>query len=123
VYSSCEDEDKLPGSKPEILLGKWENYRDIGWSYVSNYIHEIYEFTPKGGSIKQMKYIPEEDCYEDYYSDYFTDWSYSENEKTIYFLRKKERRTTRWEISVEELVPDFVRLGGILYEKKNYPKN
>jgi hypothetical protein len=90
---------------------------------MTEYIHEIYEFTPKGGSIKRLKYIPEGDRYEDYHTSYFTDWSYSESEKTIYFLRKKGRNTSRWEIYAEELNSDFVRLGGIIYDKKNNLKN
>jgi hypothetical protein len=103
--SSCQDdEDKLPGSKPEILLGTWENLRDVGF-ILANYIHETYEFTPSGGSIKQMKYFPDEDRYEDYHTSYFTDWSYDGNR--IYFIYKKGGYTNPWSRSVKELTSDY----------------
>jgi hypothetical protein len=112
--SSCQDdEDKLPGTKPEMLLGKWENLTNEG-GFIDNYIHETYEFTKTGGSIKQMKYFPDEDRYEDYHTSYFTDWSY--DGKEIYFLKKKGGYSDSWSKEVYELTPDFFVLDlGILY--------
>ncbi|MDR2009269.1 MAG: hypothetical protein LBQ22_02155 [Bacteroidales bacterium] len=89
VFSSCQDdEDKLPGSKPEILLGKWRAEYEASFMFGQvRHLIETYEFTSGGGSIKTVEYFPDEDCYEDDLTIHFTDWSYRENE--IYFLKKK----------------------------------
>jgi hypothetical protein len=97
-----------------MLLGTWENLRDVGF-ILANYIHETYEFTPSGGSIVKMRYFPDEDRYEEYYTRYFTDWSYEG--ETIYFMYKKGRSTERWQLSIRELTSESVRFGGIIYYK------
>jgi hypothetical protein len=118
VFSSCQDdEDKLPGSKLEILIGKWENvgnlyadflgYLKIGKRYTT------YEFTNTGGSITQLDYIAEEDRYEEPYIRYFTDWSYEG--ETIHFLRKKGRSTEKWDIYIYNLTQDSIGLGSTDY--------
>ncbi|KAA6337081.1 hypothetical protein EZS27_014793 [termite gut metagenome] len=107
--SSCQDdEDKLPGTKPEVLLGKWGNLTNVG-AFLDNYIYETFEFTKTGGSIKQMKYFPEEDRYEDYHASYFTDWSYDGN--YIHFLYKKGGFINTWSQPVYKLTLEFLSLG------------
>jgi hypothetical protein len=115
VYSSCEDEDKLPGSKPEILLGKWENLSTIsdgiGWfgSFTAGYRKEIYEFTEKSGSVIQLDSLIEDNKYKEHFIRHFTDWSYDGDE--IYFIEKKGKNTNRWSKPVSELTSDYFKLG------------
>jgi hypothetical protein len=86
--SSCEEEEKLPGTKPEILLGKWRGeYEASFMAAPTRYLIKTYEFTSGGGSIKTVEYFPNEDRYEDDYTLYFTDWSYDGTE--IHFLQKR----------------------------------
>ena len=113
--TSCEEEIKLPGSKPEILLGKWEYAYHSGFPYPGDYI-KTYEFRKKGGLITGLKYVPEEDKYEVYYTINITDWSYEG--KTIYFIEKRGNFTSQWELSIEELTEHSARLGGSMYYKK-----
>jgi hypothetical protein len=93
VYSSCEDEDKLPGSKPEILLGKWENVSTVGvglsWfgSYIYGHRKTIYEFTENGASVTKLDSLSEDDKYKEAYMAYFINWSY--DGENIHFFEKK----------------------------------
>ena len=114
--TSCDDEDKLPGSKPEMLLGTWERSYIAGFPLPLWNMVETYEFTKKGGEIIRLEYFPEEDRYEVDYTRNFTDWSYQG--ETIYFLRKKGSFTERWTLSVEELTDKSALLGGVLFYKK-----
>ena len=115
AYTSCEEEIKLPGSKPEILLGTWEGYFHNIWSH-RRHIVETYEFTKTGGCKTQSEYFPEEDRYEVFYTRNIADWSYEG--ETLYFVEKKGNYTGRWELSIEELTEHSARLGGSMYYKK-----
>jgi hypothetical protein len=118
--SSCQDdEDKLPGTKPEMLIGKWEGLPQI--SLIDfRYYFKIYEFTKTGGTIQDMEYFPSKDRREERFAEYFTDWSY-DGESTIYFLKKKGSQTSKWEKHIYELTPSYIKLGGIyeIYNKAN----
>jgi hypothetical protein len=111
--SSCEDEEnRLPGTKPDILLGKWErNYAATPiFTFETIFCSETYEFTLTGGSLKEVRYFPIEDRYEDYPTSYFTDWSY--DGKEIYFINeRKNGHISNWSQPVYELTSDFFRLG------------
>jgi hypothetical protein len=110
--SSCQDdEDKLPGAKPDLLIGEWEHNYSINpvFTFETVYYSKIYEFTPTGGKIKEREYFPDEDRYGEPYIIYFTDWSY--DGKELYFIEKKGQRIRKWSQPVYELTPDFFRLG------------
>jgi hypothetical protein len=95
LYSSCQDdEDKLTGTKPAILLGKWRYEHDSYFFFTPvRHLIETYEFTSRGGTLEVIEYFPEEDKYKDVYTSYYTDWSYDGSE--IYFIEKKGRYTSR----------------------------
>jgi hypothetical protein len=105
--SSCQDdEDKLPGTKPEILLGKWRGEYVVNSFLVPiRSIIETYEFTSGGGYIKKVNYYHGEDRYEDYHTHYFTDWSYDGH--TLHFIYKKGGYRNPWSYDVSELTPDY----------------
>ena len=113
--TSCEEEIKLPGSKPEILLGTWEYAFHSGFPNQGDYVY-TYEFFKKGGLYTESKYFPEEDQYKIYYTRNITDWSYER--EMIYFMAKTGNYTARWELSIEELTEQSAQLGGIMYYKK-----
>jgi hypothetical protein len=104
--SSCQEEEKLPGTKPEILLGKWRGeYEASFMAAPTRYLIKTYEFTSGGGSIKTVEYFPSEDRYEDYHTHYFTDWSY--DGYSLHFIYKKGGYTNPWSYDVSELTPDY----------------
>jgi hypothetical protein len=113
--SSCwdEEDDKLPGTKPEILIGKWEGLHRGGLFFDSHTWLERYEFTENGGFMVEQYYDPVENFFlePDTFS-YFANWSYlkeeGEKKATIYF---ENYRGSRWKLSVYELTPDSVKLG------------
>jgi hypothetical protein len=116
--SSCQDDDdKLSGTKPEILIGKWEKvgglHADFFGFLTIGKRWTTYEFTKTGGSITQLDYIAEENRYEDPYIRYFTDWSYEG--ETIHFLREKGRSIEKWDIYIYNLTQDSISLGSTDY--------
>jgi hypothetical protein len=119
LYSSCEEEEnKLPGTKPEMLFGKWENVDTLsdglpwfGSLGIAGYRWRTYEFTEKGGSLTQLDYIIEEDRYKEPFIRVFTNWSY--NGETIYFENIDGRNESHWGISIKEMTPDSIKLGSI----------
>jgi hypothetical protein len=111
--SSCEEEkEKLPGTKPEMLIGKWEGLRSGGLFFDSHTWFERYEFTETGGFMVKKYYDSIEKVFlKPDTSHYFANWSYSidkEGEPTIYF---ENYRGSRWQLSICKLTPDSVRLG------------
>jgi predicted glycosyl hydrolase (DUF1957 family) len=121
LYSSCEEEEnKLPGTKPEMLLGKWEKTDTFSEGFSSLFGAWViighqwitYEFTETGGSMTTLKYYIEEDKYEDPFIIDFTDWSYEG--ETIYFEKKyRKDRVRHWNLSIREMTPDSIKLGSI----------
>jgi len=114
--SFVDDESKLPpGTKPEMLFGKWQKYGDLysfiaGLSPAVGYYLETYEFTPEGGSITTLEYIIEEDKYREPCVTTFSNWCY--DGKCVEFLDKKSKNTySRWGKSVDELTSDYIKLG------------
>jgi hypothetical protein len=106
---SCEEEDKLPGTKPEMLIGKWEGLRSGGLFFDSHTYLERYEFTETGGFMVETYYDPVKKVFlEPDTSNYFANWSYSVMDEMIYF---ESYRGSRWKLSVCEITPDSVRLG------------
>ena len=123
VCPSCEEEDgkRPPGTKPEILFGKWQTCQDLYSFLVGPKIGlywKTYEFTSKGGSITTLEYITKEDEYREPSVILFTDWCY--DGECIEFLRRESNGTYfRWGIYIEELTPSSIRLGGTRYYKIN----
>ena len=113
---SCEDEDKLPGSKPKILLGKWERsdiyYEPTSWLGISlpaGHYRETYEFTPTGASLTKLVYITKDDEYLEPSVITYADCSY--DGKDIHFLSKKGRYTSRVERDLYSVNSDSLLLG------------
>ena len=114
--SSCDDEDKLPGSKPEILLGKWENkdtFTDglcwFGCFGTDGYIWTTYEFRADGLSITERKYYFATDEYKEPIINHIKDWSYSEKEETLYLVNSKG---SRWTYSLKIITSDSIQIRG-----------
>jgi hypothetical protein len=76
AWTSCEEEEKLPGTKPDTLIGKWENvdklYEDWPGLLPIGKRWRTYEFTKTGGSITEIDYIEDENRYKEPYIQYFT---------------------------------------------------
>jgi hypothetical protein len=113
--SSCQDdEDKLPGTKPAILLGKWENLTTvqdgIGWfgSFTAGYRKEIYEFTKKGASLTYLDSLINDDKYRESYVGHFADWSY--DGEYIHFLEKRGNYSSRTRKPIYELKENYFTL-------------
>jgi len=109
IFSSCED--KLPGSKPKIFFGKWENTSDIvtgfmGPQYKIGYCVETYEFNAKGGSITELEYMTDEGKYREPWIRKLADWSY--DGENIYL---KDTDDFSWTQSVYSISPDSLLLG------------
>jgi hypothetical protein len=112
--TSCEDEDKLPGSKPDMLIGKWECMdtftSGFGWfgGFTDGYRWTTYEFQINGGSITERLYYIATNEYKEPSTTYFENWSYSEENETIYF---ENHRGSRWEKFACDLTPDSIYIG------------
>ncbi len=110
--SSCDDnDDKLPGSKPEILLGKWETSYDLYWTATVRNVVETYEFTKSGGAITQVTTYTYPVDYKpvDTFVIAFSNWSY--DKKEIHFFHKKNSYSNTWSQPVYKLTPDSLSLG------------
>ncbi|MDR2058159.1 MAG: hypothetical protein LBP83_07775 [Dysgonamonadaceae bacterium] len=114
--SSCiEEEEKLPGTKPEMLIGKWERLGSGGLFFDSHTYRERYEFTEIGGMITRQYYNFEEKKFESPKTlRHFQDWSYSEEEEKIHFVN---HYGTRWYQYVLQITPDSIVLGIGTYHK------
>jgi hypothetical protein len=114
--SSCiEEEDKLPGTKPEMLIGKWEGLHSGGLFFDSHTWLERYEFTKTGGFMVEQYYDPIEFFFlEPDTSNYFTNWSYSEEEGKIHFVN---HYGSRWYQYVLQIAPDSIVLSRGTYYK------
>ncbi|KAA6337083.1 hypothetical protein EZS27_014795 [termite gut metagenome] len=114
--SACEEEDdKLPGTKPEILIGKWERLGSGGLFFDSHTYWERYEFTETGGMITRQYYNSEEQKFDIPKAlGYFQDWSYSEAEEKIHFVN---HQGSRWYQYVLQIAPDSIVLGIGTYHK------
>jgi hypothetical protein len=112
--SSCEEEkeDKLPGTKPEMLIGKWEG---LQWGSINMTMWcfmERYEFTETGGFTVKRKYDSKEKIFlEPDTVDYFTDWSYSKDNEGDPIIFFRNGKGSRWGTSVYELSSDSIILG------------
>jgi hypothetical protein len=111
--SSCEErEDKLPGTKPEMLIGKWEGLQSGGLFFEFHTYLRRYEFTKTGGFVVESYYDPIEKVFlEPDTFNYFANWSYStdkEGEAIIYFLGYQGKR---WGKNIYGLTSDSILLG------------
>jgi hypothetical protein len=109
-FSSCEEEkEKLPGTKPEMLIGKWEGLVIGGLFFDSHTYLTRYEFTETGGFVVEWYYDPAEKVFLDPDTfNYFTNWSYSEENEIIYF---ENYRGSRWKKFAYGLTPDSIYIG------------
>jgi hypothetical protein len=114
--NSCEEEkEKLPGTKPEMLIGKWERLGSGGLFFDSHTYLERYEFTETGGVITRQYYDFEEKKFDSPKTlGGFQDWSYSEEEEKIHFVN---HHGTRWYQYVLQITPDSIVLGIGIYHK------
>jgi hypothetical protein len=108
--SSCiEEEDKLPGTKPEMLIGKWESLHSGGLFFDSHTYLERYEFTETGGMITRQYYNWEEKKFDTPKTlRHFQNWSYSEEEEKIHFVNHSG---SRWYQYALQITPDSIVLG------------
>ncbi len=121
--SSCDDnEDKLPGTKPEILLGKWEASYVLYWTATVRNVVETYEFTKSGGiNTKVTTYIyPVDFKPVDTLVSSFNNWSYDGNE--LHFFYKKNSYSNTWSKAVYDLTQDSLSLGSGPYNCRVYYK-
>ncbi len=117
--SSCDDdEDKLPGTKPEILLGKWETSYDLYWTATVRNVVETYEFTKSGGTNTYVTTYTYPVDYKpvDTLVLHFTNWSY--DGKDIHFFYKKNSYSESWIKSIPNLTSDSILLGGRTFYRK-----
>ncbi|KAA6337085.1 hypothetical protein EZS27_014797 [termite gut metagenome] len=106
---SCEDEDKLPGTKPEMLIGKWESLQNGGLFFDAHTWLERYEFTETGGFMVKTYYDPIAKVFLDPDTlNYFANWSFSVENETIYF---ENYRGSRWTLFAKGLTSDSIFLG------------
>jgi hypothetical protein len=107
-----EDDDKLPGTKPEMLIGKWEGLRDGGLFFDSHTYLTRYEITETGGFVVERYYDPVEKVFlEPDTINYFANWSYYINEEgqsTIYFISYQGKK---WGKHIYGLTSDSILLG------------
>ena len=111
-----DKEEKITGTKPEILLGKWENkdtFSDglcwFGCFHTDGYIWTTYEFRLDGLSIIELKYYFETDEYKGPFIDNIKDWLYSEKEETLYLVNSKGGR---WTYSLVIASSDSIQIRG-----------
>ena len=124
-FSSCgdgwkwfdfgDDEVKLTGTKPEILIGKWECYGTGSFIFTTWKYYERYEIRKDGGLIVRQSYDEATQTYLDPTTYHFSNWLYSEEKELIYFNYTKTRSDRAR--SLREITPDSIKIAGSIYYK------
>ena len=121
LCTSCwkdDDEEKITGTQPEILIGKWERYGTGSFFFDSWKYYERYEIRKDGGLVIWRSYDKATQTYLEPDTTYhFSNWLYSEEKQLIYFNISSSKTRCDRRYSMRELTSDSVKIAGLEYYK------
>jgi len=122
VCTSCwireNDEEKITGTKPEILIGKWELYGSGSFFFDSWKFYQSFEFKKDGGFFVQRSFDYATQTYSEPDTTYrFSNWLYSEKKGVIYYNINESRTRYDRVQSLNGITMDSITIAGKTYYK------